>query len=405
VKPASLESLRAVRVADVHKGTQPAAELRREPDGVVFAYRPDYVAAAGPAVAFTLPLSSEPVRTPAGAVPAFFAGLLPEGRRLTSLRRAVKTSADDELSLLLAVGRDTIGDVRVVAHGESPEEPQPVLRVGGAWNEVRFADLLSDAGIVDPVGLPGVQEKVSGRVISLPVARAHERFLVKLDPPEFPHFVANEAYFLALAREARLSVVSSEVVSDADGRAALLVRRFDRERGALGEVVSRACEDGCQVLGQWPADKYNLTTEEVLSALSSRCAANLVALRDLFRQVLFAWFTGNGDLHAKNLSILQDALGEWRVAPMYDVPATVPYGDRTLALTVQGRTEGVSRRLWLRCAADVGLPARAAAADIDDLLRRTAPLESHLRAGALPFAQRTTADWISEIRNRRRLAA
>ncbi|HHU66493.1 MAG TPA: hypothetical protein GXZ33_01375 [Corynebacterium sp.] len=31
--------------------------------------------------------------------------MLPEGRRLTALRTAVKTSADDEFSLLLAVGR------------------------------------------------------------------------------------------------------------------------------------------------------------------------------------------------------------------------------------------------------------------------------------------------------------
>ena len=43
--------------------------------------------------------------------------LLPEGRRLGALRRAVKTSADDELSLLLAVGADAIGDVQVVPSG------------------------------------------------------------------------------------------------------------------------------------------------------------------------------------------------------------------------------------------------------------------------------------------------
>ena len=34
---------------------------------------------------------------------SLFAGLLPEGRRLGALRRAVKTSADDDLTLLLAV--------------------------------------------------------------------------------------------------------------------------------------------------------------------------------------------------------------------------------------------------------------------------------------------------------------
>ncbi|CAN5416860.1 hypothetical protein BH23ACT9_BH23ACT9_20100 [soil metagenome] len=75
--------------------------LNRTDAGVHFSYVDGY---DGPAVAATLPLSSEPVLRPAGAVPPFFSGLLPEGRRLAALRRQVKTSADDELSLLVAVG-------------------------------------------------------------------------------------------------------------------------------------------------------------------------------------------------------------------------------------------------------------------------------------------------------------
>ena len=78
-----------------------------------------------PAIATTLPVTTTPVTTLGGAVPAFFAGLLPEGRRLSALRQGVKTSADDELSLLLGVGGDTIGDVRVVPAGASPDLIHP----------------------------------------------------------------------------------------------------------------------------------------------------------------------------------------------------------------------------------------------------------------------------------------
>ena len=400
-----LERLRGVLAADVYKQDTGVASLRREPGGIVFRYRPEHVAAGGGAVATTLPVSREPVRTPAGAVPPFFAGLLPEGRRLTSLRRAVKTSADDELSLLLAVGCDTIGDVRVVPTGESPKPVAPVAQVEADWREIRFADVLSDAGIVDPVGLPGAQEKVSARVISLPVARAHERYLLKLDPPEYPHLVANEALFVGLARDARLPVVAAEVVHDAEGRAGLLVRRFDRGTRADGSARAFACEDGCQVLGRWPADKYNVSMEEVFRGLAGRCAAEAVALRDLFRQVVFAWLTANGDVHAKNLSILEAASGEWRVAPAYDLPSTAPYGDRSMALSIGGRTAGLSRRHWTAFAAEVGLPARAAVAALDDLTARTADLEARLRAAALPFAPKTMADWLSELRDRRRLVS
>lgn len=116
----SLEGLTSVAQADVFKAGVLAATLTRSPGGVEFGYRSEYLAAGGPAVATTLPLTEQPVVTVAGAVPAFFAGLLPEGRRLSSLRRAVKTSADDELSLLLAVGSDAIGDVQVVPAGQEP---------------------------------------------------------------------------------------------------------------------------------------------------------------------------------------------------------------------------------------------------------------------------------------------
>jgi serine/threonine-protein kinase HipA len=355
-------------------------------------------------VATTLPLTEQPTQAVGGAVPPFFAGLLPEGRRLSALRRAVKTSADDELSLLLAIGRDTIGDVQVVPTGEQPEPAEPLVTVGKDWREIRFSDVLSEAGVVDLVGLPGVQDKVSARMIAVPVARAGERFILKVDPPELPHVVANEAYFLSLARTMRIGAARAQVVHDADNRPGLLVRRFDRVPRPDGTTVAHACEDACQVLGRWPADKYLVSTEEAVVALADRCAARPVALLALFRQVSFAWLTGNGDQHAKNLAILATPEGEWRVSPAYDVPSSVPYGDTSTALPIQGRTRGLGRRHLLGFAEAIGLPERASASALDDLLEGFSDLEEQLRAGALPYPQKVTADLVSELRHRRRQA-
>ena len=124
-------------------------------------------------MATTLPLEGPPVITHApGALPPFFSGLLPEGRRLTGLRSAVKTSADDEVSLLLAVGGDTVGDVQVVPAGEGPPEVKAKLSVE-SWREVRFSDLLAASmgadGDVDRVAIPGVQARL-GRDDQLPLA-------------------------------------------------------------------------------------------------------------------------------------------------------------------------------------------------------------------------------------------
>jgi serine/threonine-protein kinase HipA len=399
VSDGGLSAVRSVEVADVYKAGVLAAQLRRHADGVEFRYVDGY---GGPAVATTLPVGVPPRTTAAGAVPPFFAGLLPEGRRLSSLRRLVKTSADDELSLLLAVGRDTIGDVAVVPEGHRAEPVSPVVVAGTGFEAIRFSDLMADAGIVDRIGLPGVQDKVSAAVISVPVAAGGEPYILKLDPPEYPHVVENEAYFLGVARRCGLDVVQADVVRDADNRPGLLVRRFDRVAGEEG-LRSLACEDACQLLDRWPADKYNVSAEAVVAAVSGVCASRVLAARDVFRQVCFAWLTGNGDVHAKNVSVLRRPDGEWRVSPVYDVPSTAPYGDRTLALPVLGTTGGLSRRKLLAFAVSAGLPERAATRVLDEVLDGTASVVDDLLQGALPFDRAVTSEVVKLLRYRRRV--
>jgi serine/threonine-protein kinase HipA len=390
-------------VADVYKEGRLSATLTRETDGVRFAYLPDYLDAAPRPVATTLPLTEEPVLSPPGAVPPYFAGLLPEGRRLTGLRRALKASADDELTLLLAVGMDPVGDVQVVPHGEEPKPPEPLIRVTRSFDEIVFSDVFEQAGVIDPVALAGVQDKASARMISVPVSREGERYILKVDPPEFPRVVVNEAFFLRVARAARFPVVDAQVVHDSTGRPGLLVRRFDRVM-VDGKARALAVEDAAQALNLYPADKYSVEAEAAVEALSGLCAARPVAVRDLFRQLVFAWLTGNGDVHAKNLSVLATPAGEWRVAPAYDLPSTLPYRDHTMALPMRGRREGLSRRSLLEFADRIGLPRAAAERAIDEVLGATAEVVPSLTADPLGFPPQQLRSWVRALRNRRESA-
>ncbi|MGL4176106.1 MAG: type II toxin-antitoxin system HipA family toxin [Dermatophilaceae bacterium] len=392
---------RDVRVsdADVYKQGTLAARLQRRPGEVVFSYDPEYLTAGLPAVATSLPLTPEPVVVRAGGVPPYFAGLLPEGRRLSGLRRAVKTSADDELGLLLAVGRDPVGDVQVVPSGERPEVGEPLITVERDFSEVSFGDILTESGVVDPTALAGVQDKASARMISVPVGMGSGRFVLKVDPPEYPHVVANEAYFIGVASRGGIPTVRARTVRDRTGRPGLLV---DRVAGPDGGVDSLAVEDGTQVLGLYPADKYRVTTEELLDGLAHRCAARPIALRDLFRQVVYAWVTGNGDVHAKNVSILSSPTGEWRIAPAYDLPSTLPYRDHTMALSVGGRREGLSRRSLLAFAESIGLTQRAARRTLDDVLLATEGVVGDIEDGVVPFPGPVLRTWARALRNRRK---
>lgn len=389
-------------VADVYKRGKLAATFERFPDRTQFQYLDEYVEGGGTPIATSLPLSGEPITTAAGSVPPYFAGLLPEGRRMTALRLEIKASADDELTLLLAVGKESVGDVQIVAHGDAPPEVVASPTQAPDISKISFSDYIGPRAPVEFTALAGVQDKYSGRMFAMPVRRKGREFILKLSPPEFPHMVENEHYFLELSRSCGIPTVASEVVTDRDGSPGLLVTRFDREQ-TDGTYWRCAVEDGCQVLGLWPADKYSPTAELLLVALAQVCRATPVALLNGFRQFVFALLTGNGDQHAKNISVY-DANGSWEVAPAYDLPSTIFYGDTTTALSALGKRDNYSRRQLLEFAAAIGLRERAAASVIDDLLEGTRNMIADIDAGALPFDRSQITKPVADLRNRRKLA-
>lgn len=389
-----LQDLKFVRAADVHKGGTLAGHLfRTVHGGVTFSYTAEYLTSGLPAIASSLPLADVAVETPAGALPPFFAGLLPEGHRLSVLRDATKTSLDDELTLLLAVGADAPGDVQVVPAGEGPVAPAPLADTSRP-EELDFTAL---ANAVDRHAIPGVQDKASASMLTTPLSLKGQRYLLKLDPPNLAHLLENEAAHLSAAKDLKIPVAKSRIITDMHGLPGLLVERFDRVRKEDRTWVRLPMEDGAQVMGLPPASKYSVTSEEVASALAGMCKAPLVARRNLYLQFVFAWLTGNGDLHAKNLSVLGGQHGEFVMAPIYDIPCTLLYGDASLALPVSGKTKNLKARHWADFAASIGLPQRAAATA--NALALTA--SGKVRLEDLPFTGSPLRGALRELRFRR----
>ena len=187
----------------------------------------------------------------------------------------------------------------------------------------------------------------------------------------------------------------AELVTDRDGREALAVQRFDRTPdGAL-----LAVEDSCQALGRYPADKYNVTTEQACAALAAIGSAPLAVARTLLRWVAFAYVSCDGDLHAKNLSVSERAGGIVSAAPGYDLPSSYPYGDVTMALPVNGRSrEDIGRSDLLHLAATLGVPARAADKVLDDVVVAVDTWVDRLDESG--FDQRAVRRWGRAVRYR-----
>lgn len=352
------QELKHVRTADVYRGRELAGTISRLPDGSIeFSYAKEYRASGMTGIATSLPVSEEPYRSGSGSLPAFFSGLLPEGHRLTVLKDAAKTSLSDELTLLMIVGADTPGDVSVVPAGSELVMPPALAEINDP-GELDFAALSRS---IDLHSLPGVQDKISATMLTTPLALAEASYLLKLDPRDHPHLVANEDLHLSAARQLKLPVASSRLVLDKNGVEGLLIERFDRQNDVKSKGTKRlALEDAMQVLNLPPASKYAVTAEEVSLALASYCHAPILALRNFYMQFVFAWLTGNGDLHGKNISILANETGRFAPAPIYDVPCTLVYGDDTLALSIAGKSKNLKRKHWDEFAASLGLNQKAA---------------------------------------------
>ena len=149
-------------------------------------------------------------------------------------------------------------------------------------DQVSFRELIKEGGI-DPSSIPGVQDKLSSGMITVPVSTPHGAFIVKLNPPEHPLAVKNEAFFLTMAKTLGIAASPHRIVHDRDGEPALVVERFDRVV-RNGQPLALAAEDGCQLLNIFPVDKYNVSAEAVVDALSSVCSSRAVALRNTYLQ-------------------------------------------------------------------------------------------------------------------------
>lgn len=209
--------------------------------------------------------------------------------------------------------------------------------------------------------ISGIQRKVSLGLATdrqtLQVATAGARFILKPQAGTFGNLPENEHLTMKLAAAFGLEVPACGILSLTDGSPAYIVERFDRPR-AGGKLRQ---EDFCQLAGFSPKQKYEGSAELCVRLLRRYASEPSIAVLDLFRLFVFGWWTGNGDMHLKNVSILTDAAGRHRLSPAYDLICTrLVIPDDPLALTVGGRCDGLGRADWLRFAEYAKIPPPAA---------------------------------------------
>ena len=131
---------------------------------------------------------------------------------------------------------------------------------------------------------------------------------------------ANEHLTMTMADQLfNISTAKCGLVKFANGEPAYLTRRFDRDKE--GNVLGQ--EDFVSVLNATPGTndhglyKYNsFTYEDVGNRLNPADQISFI------RILIFNFLTGNGDVHLKNLSLLESSDGDMLLSPSYDLMNT-----------------------------------------------------------------------------------
>ncbi len=272
------------------------------------------------------------------------------GRRLVNHRLGVPNGEFGELTYLLASGSDRIGalDFQLSATQYEPRDgDHPAI------NELAEAAALVEAG------LPLSPELEAALIHGTAVGGARPKALLddgtrkviakfSSSTDTFP-VVQGEYVAMELARRAGINAATVEI-TQAAGRHALLVERFDRgPEGQRSQIVSALTVLG---LTSFPEGRY-ASYVDFADQVRARFTHPDATLRELYARIAFNILCGNTDDHGRNHAAFVHA-DSLVLAPAYDVcpqPRTGRAARQAMALTRDGRRD--SRVELLIAAADI----------------------------------------------------
>jgi HipA-like protein len=332
-------------------------------------------------------------------MPAFFENLLPEGWTESQLQASFKIAREDRVALLATTQKylsnltlrssdfseaDLTFDTIDTTLSEIAADTHKVIKVRSNIDKgTTFQDIFRTLGKKGPMRISGVQPKLPINLIykkgkepllDLGTLRNSCSYILKYQSPLFPNLVEDEWATMELARRVGLPTAAVRQV-EFRGRnlfpgRALLIERYDipsRKQLDSHDASVRLTlqQDGASLLKLYRQNKYDTSAERLADALVEAGLAS-DQLELYLKHLLFSWMVGNGDMHAKNVSIiawmnpgqLGAAPAPLAVAytPLYDLVNTRIYipGDR-FAFTVNGKNDKLKVKDFAAVAARWGL--------------------------------------------------
>jgi serine/threonine-protein kinase HipA len=381
-------------ILDVFMNGKLVGHWSQSPQGESFQYAPSWlddthfrpISLSLPALPGNPPLTDK--------VESYFDNLLPDSKTIRQrLGGRYGKNPDNAFDLLAETGRDCVGALQILAHGEAPQnlfsiEAKPLTEAEIARHLRRITtsgNRLLDEEDDLRLSIAGAQEKTAllwhedqwqmphGATPTTHIFKLPLGLIGNLKNFDMTDSVENEWLCAKLCEGLGLPVAPCEIGQFEDQKV-LIVERFDRRLEEDGSWIIRLPqEDMCQALG-YPShlkyqDKGGPGIEAIMNLLRASEEAETDRLNFFMAQVFF-WLIAGIDGHAKNFSIALLPQGQFSMTPLYDVlsahtiikPSGLSYAKAKLAMSVRGKTthynlREISYRHWVTMAAKLGLGA------------------------------------------------
>ena len=203
-----------------------------------------------------------------------------------------------------------------------------------------YFDADSAERIRDRYSFSGVQDKFTATLERIEedfILRMPDRnrelgnVIVKPWSHEYEFQPENEYFSMRVMEESGFDTAKTALFSaltDTDiRRMHLCVERFDLDYGSAPRLVKYSVKQFAELM-DLPAvsgGKYAPTTEELFDFVEKALPPE--ARSEFAMRYLFGYILGNGDMHAKNFSLMYDPQTErWKLSPVYDILNTQLYG-------------------------------------------------------------------------------
>ncbi|RBQ31169.1 hypothetical protein CRU92_08335 [Arcobacter sp. FW59] len=186
------------------------------------------------------------------------------------------------------------------------------------------------------------------------------------DKSYIPYLLINEHLFMTLARDFGFKVPYNAIIKhDTDYH--YIIKRYDRYNNSKidhTEILT--------LMEKVSTEKYNVTMQELFEITKEYIDKEEQLI--LFKFIIFSIVIAHGDLHAKNLSLINKSNNSEeefkQLSPFYDISTTKIYKDtkdNDIGLKIINKKKNIDRAILLKFAKVIGIEKSCAETYIDEI--------------------------------------